>query len=89
VKCSYLTVSIEMTRSEPIRLSLGTSRRDGQSFAAEQCAALLFAQALKPFAASLGFYGEAVVSATAQAIARSERDGLRGTFERALGPDPQ
>jgi len=53
--------------------------------AAEQCAALLFAQALKPLATALGFYGDAVVSAAAQAAAHAERGGLRGVFERALG----
>jgi hypothetical protein len=73
-----------MTHPDPIRLSSGVSRPERQTSAAEQCAALLFAEALKPLAAALGFYGDAVVLAAAQAAARSERDGLRGMFERAL-----
>jgi hypothetical protein len=55
--------------------------------AAEQCAALLFAQALKPLAKALGFYGDAVVSAAALAAARAEHGGLRDVFERALGSE--
>lgn len=51
---------------------------------AEEFAALLFAEALKPLAASLGFYGDVVVGFAAQAAARAERDGLSGLFERSL-----
>ncbi len=51
---------------------------------AEQFAALFFAEALKPLAISLGFYGDVVVGFAAQAAARAERDGLSGLFERAL-----
>jgi hypothetical protein len=51
---------------------------------AVQCAALLFAQALKPLATSLGFYGDVVVSLAAESAARAETAGLTGLFERAL-----
>jgi len=48
----------------------GARARDGASVA-EQCSALLFAQALKPLVTALGFYGEIVVSQAALAVARA------------------
>jgi len=60
-----------------------------QRAVAEQFAALLFAQMLKPMAAPLGFYGDAVLGMSALAVARSERDGLTGLFERALAGSVQ
>jgi hypothetical protein len=76
-----------MIHPEPIQFSLVASSPESKTVAAAQCAALLFAEALKPLATALGFYGEAVVSAAAQAAARSERGGLRGVFERAFTSD--
>ncbi len=56
----------------------------GERAVAVQCAALLFAQALKPLTTSLGFYGDVVVSLAAQSAARAETAGLTRLFERAL-----
>jgi hypothetical protein len=45
---------------------------------------LLFAAAFRPLAASLGFYGDAVVGGVAQSVARSERGGLTDRLARML-----
>jgi hypothetical protein len=51
---------------------------------AQRFEALLFASALKPLAASLGFFGEAAVDATALTLARQAHDGLGALLERSL-----
>ncbi len=51
---------------------------------AQRFEALLFASALKPLAASLGFFGEAAVDATALRLARGSHDGLGALLERSL-----
>jgi hypothetical protein len=53
--------------------------------AAAQFAGLLLQEAFKPLAKALGFYGDIVVSASAQAIARSEQSGLTDALARAMG----
>jgi hypothetical protein len=51
---------------------------------AQRFEAVLFASALKPLAASLGFFGEAAVDAAALSFARGARDGLGALLERSL-----
>ena len=50
--------------------------------AATQFAALLYQQAFAPLAVSLGFFGETVVAAASQSLARAERGGLAGRLEQ-------
>ncbi|HMD02154.1 MAG TPA: hypothetical protein VKG44_04230 [Candidatus Baltobacteraceae bacterium] len=51
---------------------------------AREFSALLFAQALKPLAVSLGWYGDVVVASAARSAAHSERDGLSALIEREV-----
>jgi hypothetical protein len=46
--------------------------------------AMLFAQMLKPFSQSLGFFGDAALAACANSIARHERGGFSDRIERLL-----
>ena len=58
----------------------GRSVRD----AAASFEALLVREAFAPLAKAMGFYGDTVVAAAAQAIARNERGGLTDRFERSM-----
>lgn len=49
--------------------------------------ALLFEQALKPVAKPMGFYGDFVVGACANAIARHEHGGLAAHLERLFASE--
>ncbi len=51
---------------------------------AAQFDALLASAAFKPLASAMGFYGDLVVNAASQAIARNERGGLTDKLERAI-----
>ena len=52
--------------------------------AAASFEALLVREAFAPLAKAMGFYGDTVVAAAAQAIARSERGGLTDRLERSM-----
>lgn len=51
---------------------------------AEDFGALLLAQALRPLAAPMGFFGEIAVEAMARGVMRSGRGGLAGEVLRAI-----
>lgn len=57
---------------------------------AAQFEAMLMQSAFAPLAASLGFYGDAVVGSVAREVARDARGGLGDALERqlALGGRP-
>ena len=52
--------------------------------AAASFEALLVREAFAPLAKAMGFYGDTVVAAAAQAIARSERGGFADRLERSM-----
>jgi hypothetical protein len=54
---------------------------------ARQFEAMLFADALRPLATALGFYGEIVTGELAASIARRSHDGLADALERSLRRD--
>ena len=51
---------------------------------AAQFDALLANAAFEPLATAIGFYGDLVVNAASQAIARGEHGGLTDTLQRAI-----
>ena len=51
---------------------------------AAQFEALLFKEAFAPLSKAMGFYGDAVVTAAAQAMMRSAGNGLTGPLEAAM-----
>ena len=46
--------------------------------------ALLASAAFEPLASAMGFYGDLVVNAATQSMARNERGGLTDRLERAI-----
>lgn len=52
--------------------------------AAASFEALLVREAFAPLAKAMGFYGDTVVAAAAQSVARSERGGLTDRLERSM-----
>ncbi len=46
--------------------------------------ALLVAEAFKPLAKAIGFYGDTVVGLVAETMARGERGGMTDRLERAI-----
>lgn len=51
--------------------------------------ALLVREAFAPLANAMGFYGDTVVAAAAQTMARAQRGGLTDRLERAMAPAAQ
>ena len=51
---------------------------------AAQFDALLANAAFKPLATAMGFYGDLVVNAASQAMARGQRGGLTDSLQRAI-----
>lgn len=52
--------------------------------AAASFEAFLVREAFAPLAKAIGFYGDTVVAAVAQAMARSERGGLTDRLEQSM-----
>jgi len=67
-----------------VRNDDGTTRAATREMAAS-FQALLVRQAFAPLVKAIGFYGDTVVAAAAQAMARAEHGGLTDRLESTIG----
>ncbi len=83
MRCNASPTTSIAARDVGLLAAEATPRKLARHEAATRFAALLFGAALKPMSASLGFFGDVALDATALALARRER-ALSSTFERLL-----
>lgn len=68
----------------PQRTDSSAAQRRAVRDAAASFEALLVREVFAPLAKAIGFCGDTVVAAAAQAVARSERGGLTDRLERSM-----
>jgi hypothetical protein len=75
--------------SQTTSIARSTAPQHAVRDAAASFEALVVREAFAPLAKAIGFYGDTVVAAAAQAMARSERGGLTDRLERSMRvPEP-